>query len=360
MSRTGKLPMLYLSLIIAGMGAWIIGINIWLTRIETVREETHENRLIGDTLSPGRVLNDSTRTVTAGFYVERVSLLSMTDNFWNVDFFLWFEGKDIDSTLFSDIRVVNGKIENIRLLEYQKYPAAAGDSLIYTRALVSAQITKFFSLDDFPTDEHLLTIQLEHISKDYTQFAFIPDTANTRVSSRVKMNGYRVVHKDVHIVTKLHGYKRFFGKNIRTAGIRDLQDFMQLCIGIPIRRHQQHFYFFKLFLGMFASVFLSILALWMSADDDNRIALHVGGFFGGVAACYVTSGLLPQIGTVTIADLLNMFSIALISFTLLHSSAGYLISKKNGVTAMHDRLDRKVFWILSTGYVVTVIVFVFR
>ena len=42
-----------------------------------------------------------------------------------------------------------------------------------------------------------------------------------------------------------------------------------------LKRHLQHIYFFKLFLGMFAAVFISLLALRMSADDDNQIALHV-------------------------------------------------------------------------------------
>lgn len=360
MSLSGKWITVYQSLLITAMCIWVIGTNIWLSRIETIREETHEKRLVGDTIPPGISTGDSVQIVTAGMYIERISRLSMIESVWNVDFFIWFEGRNFDSTLFNEIRAVNGKIQNRNLLEYHKSSLSPGDSLVYMRALFSAEITKFFSLDDFPTDEHLLTIMLEHTYKDYTQFAFIPDIANTRVSSRVRMNGYRVNHEDVHIVTRLHGYQQFFGKDSKTRGVRKLHDFMQLCVGIPIRRHQQHFYFFKLFLGMFAAVFLSLLALWMHADDDNRIALLVGGFFGGVAACYITSGLLPQIGTVTIADLLNMFSIALISFSLLHSSAGYLIGKKNGVTHRHKTLDNNVFWILSMGYVVTVIVFVFR
>ena len=350
----------YIAILTIVMCLWVIGTNIWLTRIETVREETHEKRLVADTVPPVMAAKDSVPAVIAGVYVERIYTMSIVESAWNVDFFLWFEGKGIDSTLFDEIRTVNGKIEGKKVLEYQKYTDTAGDTVVYLRALVNARITKFFSLDDFPTDEHLLTIRIEHIRKDYTRFIFIADTANTGVSSRVRVNGYRVNHKDVQIVTRLHGYQHFFGKNAIDAEKRGLHDFVQLCVGIPIRRHQQYFYFFKLFLGMFAAVFLSLLALWMSIDDNNRIALHVGSFFGGVAACYVTSGLLPQIGTVTIADLLNMFSISLISFSLLHSTICYLICMKNGVTGLQKRLDKKVFLVLSAGYAVTAIVFIFR
>ena len=280
--------------------------------------------------------------VDVGFYVDRISELSVKDVSWTVEFYIWFRWKGEALHLKDDFHVVDGWIES----QVQEVARTDGDQH-YERYRVMARITKSFDVSRFPRDEHLLTISVECPAYQRRELLFVPDQTNTSASSRVHVPAYEVSGNQ--LIEKAHSYRTTRGDPGLPVGSRST--YSQARMGISITRAGWG-YFFKMFQALYVAVAISMLSMFIKPTNvDPRFGLGIGGLFAAVANSYVTSSLIPDTGIMTLADMVNGLGIWMILLTVIQSTISLHLYDGMGAEMLSRRFDRVSFAILSVGYV---------
>jgi hypothetical protein len=274
--------------------------------------------------------------VTIGIYVERIIALSVKDFEWKVEFYIWFRWKGDQVRLQDQFDVVDGTIETVKQLRDQ-----ADGELHYELYRVVAQVTKFFDVARFPCDDHLLTINVETPSRRRDELIFLADTENSAVSSRVRVPGYAIDR--LVALEKPHAYKTGRGDPNIPPGVKTTHS--QFRCGIKIRRPDAGLYV-KMFQALFVACAIALLALFIKPTDvDPRFGLGVGALFAGVANSYLTNSLVPDTGTMTLADMVNGIGIAVILLSLVESTISLYLFDRRGDERLSQQFDRLSFWI---------------
>lgn len=282
--------------------------------------------------------------VKTGIYIERIIELSLPDASWMVDFYIWFHWSDGQVNPGKNFQVVDGEIiEKPELVKQSQQ----GD-IHYQLYRVKAKMTKFFNTSRFPRDDHLLTIKIEDRENHIYSLRYEPDTENTAYSSRVRLHGYEI-YKD-RLVAKPHSYKTSRGDS--SSAVQQQDTFSQLIYGIWIKRPGWGNYT-KMFEGLFAAVAVGMLSFFIRTTTTNRISLGVGSFFASVAANYVASRNLPNIGILTLTDVITGLAMMTIFLVIWHTIIATRLYELHKDERMVHRFDMYGFAIFLTGFVVS-------
>ncbi len=316
-------------------------------RHKLAANETQRTQIDRDAAEPGLTAADSALPegaqpveITTGIYVERIIALSIKEFEWKVEFYIWFRWEGDGIRLEDGFDVVDGTIETVKKLREE----SKGQSH-YELYRVVAQITKFFDVTHFPCDDHLLTINVETPASRRDKIIFRADAENSAVSSRARVPGYAIDR--LVAIEKPHAYKTGRGDPQIPPGVKTT--YSQFRCGIKIRRPDAGLYV-KMFQGLFVACAIALLALFIKPTDvDPRFGLGVGALFAGVANSYVTSSLIPDTGTMTLADVVNGVGIAVILLTLVQSTISLYLFDRRGDEPLSRRFDRISFWIFLIG-----------
>jgi len=323
-----------------------------LSRILTHKraaDRAQSARLDPDAPEPGLTVADTAyaegsvpSVVNAGVYVDRVEALSIPDAHWRVDFYVWFRWTDSTIDPAAGFQLVDGRIDQIELQD-----SLTEGGVRYALFRAEATITKFFDVSRFPCDGHVLTIQIEHPAYEYRRMRYRADAEQCAVSSRVTVQGYRIV--TTVAVVKPHSYRSARG-NPRLSALHKVT-YSQFRYAIVIARAGNGFYF-KMFQALFVAVGIALMAMFIKPSFvDPRFGLGVGALFAAVANSYVASSLVPDTGTLTVADLVNAVGIVTILLTVLQSTISLYVCEQLGNEPASRRFDRVSFWIMAGSYV---------
>jgi hypothetical protein len=280
--------------------------------------------------------------VQAGIYVDRIVELSVKEAGWTVDFYLWFRWKGAGAEPGENFQVVDGWIES-----KEKADEYTNGDEHYRLYRVVARITKFFDVSRFPCDDHVLTVNIESPAFERNELLFVADTQSSGVSSRVQIAGYSI--RQQAILEKPHAYRSTHGDPRLASGTERTHS--QLRMGIWVSRPSWGFYL-KMFIALFGAVGVAILVFFIKPTDvDPRFGLGVGALFAVIANMYVTSSLVPDIGAMTLADMVNVVAILTIFLTLLQSTISLYLYDIKGKEALSRMFDRVSFIVLLAGYV---------
>jgi hypothetical protein len=311
----------------------------------TERHQERMNPNIGEggTKPPSIALPEGAAPVKAqaGIYVDRVVELSVKEAGWTVDFYFWLRWKGTEVDPGENFQVVDGWIES-----KEKADEYTNGDEHYRLYRVVARITKFFDVSRFPCDDHVLTVNIESPAFERNELLFVTDTENSGVSSRVQIAGYTI--RQQAILEKPHAYRSTRGDPRLAAGTERTHS--QLRMGIWISRPSWGFYL-KMFIALFGAVGVAILVFFIKPTDvDPRFGLGVGALFAVIANNYVTSSLVPDIGAMTLADMVNIVGIVTIFLTLLQSTISLYLYDIKGKKALSRHFDRISFIVLLAGY----------
>jgi len=280
--------------------------------------------------------------VTAGIYLDRIVELSVKEVGWTVDFYVWFRWNGQEADPGEKFQVVDGSIES-----KEKITDSTNGDERYTLYRAVAKITKFFDVSRFPRDDHVLTINIETPASERHQLLFVADNESSGVSSRVQIEGYSIYKQAV--LEKPHAYRSTHGDPRLALGTDRVHS--QLRMGVWIYRDGWGF-FLKLFIGLFGSVGVAMLAFFIKPTDvDPRFGLGVGALFAAIANTYITSSLVPDTGVMTLADIINGVSILIIFLTLLESTISLYLYDRQGKVELSRLFDRVSFVIFLSAYV---------
>lgn len=304
--------------------------------------------------------------VTSGIYVERIVDLSIPDASWVADFYIWFRWKNRpvtsdcpfkdDEKIKSGRALVNKKLRpgntfqvvDGEILKQELIKTNSNNNSCYELYHVKAKITKFFNSARFPRDDHLLTLRIEDKEHQIYKLRYIPDKKDSEISSRVKLHGYKV-YKD-ELVRKPHSYKT--GRGDVRLNDTYKETFSQLIYGISIKRPGWGNYI-KMFEGLFSAVAVALLSFFIRTTTTNRISLGVGAFFATVAATYVASRNLPNIGILTLTDVITGIAMLTVFLVIWHTIIATRLYELHKQDTMVHRFDMYGFILFVVCFVVT-------
>jgi|GEM_PF-838155 len=271
--------------------------------------------------------------VQGGMYLDRIQDFDIVRSKWSYEFYAWFKWnpqrinfidlrdsvKGAIAAKNTPIKIVNGDIENIETHSF--FMNSKGDSA-YILFHISGSTTKFFDVSEYPLDNYLLTIQLEHVTDDIHKFVFVPDTINTNVSSRVSVNGFE---KNGHfILSKPHTIKSTLGDPRKASNQHNT--YSQLRLALSIKRGG-----FGLYLKIFITLYIAALLAFLSffAAENDKIRVIVGSLFFAAATLNIIINKIPSTNIISIAEIINDISLITVLLIAGRETLVKFLVKKN-------------------------------
>ena len=296
----------------------------------------------GKTQSESLEIPVSSKKVYIGTYLERVENLDIKESSWTYEFYLWFKWKPNEVDFIGDkdnlhnnelpFTIINGDILKCDLVQRYKDKKS---NIEYVQYFVKAKNTQFFDVSLYPIDKHDLIIPIEHKWLDRTKVYFEPDTIDSKVSSRVMINGYEK-SKDIKLIEKSHAYKSARGNPKFTTGYK--VDFSQYRMAFRIYKGGLSV-ILKLFLILYVAVFVTFIAPFSS--DSSRYT--VGALFTTAGANYILSSKLPATNVYSLAEIINSFCVVVILIMMgLLAILPAVIFKDGLIDSFEKRMNRLI------------------
>jgi hypothetical protein len=280
-----------------------------------------------------QVKKSAPQKVTAGIYLDRIEDFDIVRSKWSYEFYAWFKWDpkkinfiDIKDSLpgaigtqNSPVKIVDGSIDHIETHSF--YLNAKGDSA-YILFHITGATTKFFDVSQYPLDNYMLTLQLEDVKYHINKLVFIPDTANSNVSSRVSVNGFE---KDSNfILSKPHTIKSSLGDPHVSS--KTPNTYSQLRFALYIKRGGLGIYF-KVFVTLFIAALLGFFSFF--AADSDKIRVVVGSLFFAAATLNIIISRIPSTAGISIAEIVNDISLVTILLIAARETLLSFVFKSN-------------------------------
>jgi hypothetical protein len=338
--------------------------SIFLTdKVEQMAKTTNGNlKNIMDPLAPdpGKTkpekyeIGPDTKKVKIGVYLERIEELNIKQSSWTYEFYLWFSWNPNEIDLIgskdrSHINEIPFSIINGDIISANKIDEVYNEkkNIAYIQYFVKAKNTQFFDVSLYPIDQHDLIIPIEHKWLDRTKLVFIPDTIDSKVSSRVNINGYEK-QSTIKLIEKPHAYKSARGNPELDPGYK--VDFSQLRMALRIYKGGLPV-IIKLFIIMFIAVLVTFIAPF--STDPSRYT--VGALFTTAGANYILAQNLPATNTYTLAELINTTCLVIIiSMMFLLAVLPAVIFKDGKVDRVEKRLNGLITLSMFMSFVVII------
>ena len=288
-------------------------------------------------------------TAKIGVYIFSMYNLDFPGNKLNMDFYVWYNYLNDSLKLTETFELVNST-EFAKVGEsYEKY-----DSINYSTFRCNSVVKKEWNVTNFPFDKQKVEIIIEDIDNDNTRLVFIADSLATKIDKDVKLEGWKIKNFGIKVID--HTYETNYGDPTIPDG--EYSTYSRVVIYFTLEREGAGL-FFKLFVGLFISVLISLLTFFVNPTDlDPRFGLSVGAIFAAIASQYVISSTLPQNQKLTLVDVLHDISFIYIFICILISTLSLSLIKKGNVKGS-AKLDRSSFIFLSVSYVILILYFVF-
>ncbi len=279
--------------------------------------------------------------VYVGVYLNQITSISLKDNQFTADFYIWFRWKDKNINPLESFDLVNGNIESKEGIYQDEVKGFK-----YAVCRVDATIKKFWDISRFPLDNHILTIEIEDNDNEEFKLRYIPDEENSGIDPQVQVPGWKI--GTTNATVSAHIYKTNYGDiSLPTDNVSVYSRFI---FSVSIIR-PGYGYFFKLFFTVFIAALVALIALFIKPTDlDPRFGLGAGALFAAVASEVVIASLLPDTNILTLTDKLHIIAI----FFIFLSIAESIISLRlftGGKEENSKRLDRCCFYIFLGVYI---------
>ncbi len=321
------------------------GTLIWVTYQNTVQDLVNIGEAINpDVVEMGLTPEDylaptTAQQVTAGIYIDRIKSLSIKDNLWTVDFYVWFKWKG-DLNPGDSFQVIDGTVDpkDIQLIKN----GTVGDEN-YSLYKVTATITKKFDMNRFPVDDQFLTINIQDTTDQRDKIIFVPDKEESSVGPNVNTPGYGVTQ--FNMTEKPFSYNSTMGDPNVSIGT-----FSQLRTGILLSREDNSVLFISL-IGVFIAV-LAALASLTIMTFQGRFSMEGASMFVLITSMVFISSLVPT-GFITVGHYVAAFAFFVVALCLVESAISIHFHNK-GEKELARRLDLVTVPILAVGFVLIV------
>ncbi len=279
--------------------------------------------------------------VTIGTYVNQIPTMSVKENRFQADFYVWFRWTG-DLKPYESFELANGRIESRQLVLKE---LKTGEHYAVLRC--QATIIRFWDLRRFPFDDHRLSLEIEDSASEDHLLRYVADAENSALSPELQLPGWQpsggAATVDAHV------YKTNYGDLTLPKGAESR--YSRFTFSFDAKRFGPG-PFFKLFFALWVAVLIAMLSLFiLPSEGGPRLGFGVGAIFASVGASYVISNNLPTTAFLTTAEKVNVLTVACVFVTLACSVYSVQRCKKTGDVAWSTRFDRVVLAVLAAAYV---------
>ena len=296
----------------------------------------------GKTQSENLDIPSTSKKVIIGSYLERVEDLNVKESSWSYEFYLWFKWKsnEIDFLGKRDknhknelpFSIINGDVIKCDLVN-QYYDSV--NNIEYIQYFVKAKNTQFFDVSLYPIDKHDLIIPIEHKWLDKNQLYFQPDTIDSKVSSRVMVNGYEKSN-DIKVIEKTHAYKSARGNPKFSSGYK--VDFSQFRMAIRIYKGG-----LSVILKLFLILYIAVLVTFIAPFSTDPSRYTTGALFTTAGANYILASKLPATNIYSLAEIINTLCVVIIIIMMgLLAVLPSVIFKDGIVDSFEKKMNRLI------------------
>lgn len=279
--------------------------------------------------------------VHVGIYVNQIYDVSLRDNRFMADFYVWFRWKNKELKPHETFEVAGGRIETRETI-YQDVV----EGFEYAVVRVTSTVTKYWDVSSFPLDNHHLTIEIEDSQSEDFKLAYIADAENSTINPETQVPGWQI--GPVTNSVSVHQYKTNYGDISLPSG--NASNYSRYVFGVDILR-PGYGYFLKLFLSVFIATLISFLSFAIRPTDlDPRFGLGIGAIFAAVASQYVVTSALPDTNVITMADSLHILSVSYIFLALMESTISLKLCSI-GKTHLSQKMDRFCLAFFTLTYI---------
>jgi hypothetical protein len=264
---------------------------------------------------------DGSREVTVGIHINQISGLSLDENRFYVEAYMWFRWDPTEWPAVNGDGPQVGATGTDRVLPYQTFEIigsqdvtvemnglSPGMAVVRVRATVSQRL----DLSRYPFDNHLLRIAIEDIEKQ-PEVILLPDTAGSTLGPDVFVNGWEI--GPLAAERSETTYRTNFGDFYLDA--RNETTYSRVTFGIPIRRGGDGL-FWKTYIGLLIAVGVTLLSFFVPVDRvDARIELNVGALFAAVGSQWIISADMPPMAGWSLSDRIHALGYATILCSLM-------------------------------------------
>ena len=144
------------------------------------------------------------RTCRVGAYVTDLYGLDVSPRTINADFWLWSVCPSADLDATRRLEFTNAT----QVSQSDRSAQKIGDQY-WSQVKVSGTFRQEFDLSEYPFDKQDVQIQVEDSQFNASQFAYVPDTANSGYDHAISLEGFKIRDFGVRVVT--HTYQTSFG-----------------------------------------------------------------------------------------------------------------------------------------------------
>jgi len=283
-------------------------------------------------------------TVRVGVYIFSLFNLDFPGDKLNADFYVWYNYKDTTLKPAGSFELVNSTEFSKIGQSDQKF-----DTVNYSTFRCNSVIKQDWDVSNFPFDKQTIELEIEDIDNDVSKLVFVPDIAGSKIDKDVHLDGWEI--KDFGMKVVDHTYESNYGDP--SIPRDEYSAYSRVIVYFTIQREGTGL-FFKLFVGLFISVLISIMTFFINPIDlDPRFGLPVGAIFAAIASEYVISSTLPQNQRLTLVDILHVISFIYIFICIVISAISlHLIKHEN------EKASRKLDWYSFYGVTVTYLIIV--
>lgn len=315
------------------IGCWIV----LATAALTADVPTHEE-------SPG-IPKGEQATIQIGMFLLRVPSLSLPNNEFTIDAYVWFRWKgDLDPKPSESFEVTNGTVENKELCE-EKVIKVNGEDIHYACCRITARISQYWDVSSYPFDRHILNVHIEDAKNDEAALQYEVDRGNCGIDESCRITGWTLGEPTAEIAS--HLYHTNYGDLELESGY--VSRFSRFAFSFPMERASIA-YSFKVFNGLHVAVVIALLAFCIKPTNlDPRFGLGIGAIFAAIASQYLIASQLPETGQLTLVDQLHIAGNLTILASLLISVASLTLFER-GREAASRRVDRFALLALTLAY----------
>jgi len=341
------LIIIFLTIIIIG-GFFTFKISKNIIEIASTVSKNMKNTMDPKAPDPGKtqsetlIIPNGSRKVYIGTYLERVEDLNVKESSWSYEFYLWFKwkSKEIDFLGKKDqthknelpFSIINGDIIKCDLVN--QYSDTV-NKVEYIQYFVKAKNTQFFDVSLYPIDKHDLIIPIEHKWLNRDQLYFSPDTIDSKVSSRVMVNGYEKSN-NIKVIEKSHAYKSARGNPKFSSGYK--VDFSQYRMALRIFKGG-----FSVILKLFLILYIAVLVTFIAPFSNDPSRYTTGALFTTAGANYILASKLPATNIYSLAEIINTFCVVIIIIMMgLLAVLPSVIFKDGIIDAFEKRMNRLI------------------
>lgn len=290
--------------------------------------------------------------VYIGMYINRLVDLSIKDNNFSIDYYLWLRWKDSAIKPNKSLELLNGKNACQTVVNENRN----GWNLVTLRC--ESKITKFWDLSRFPLDSQSLELMFEDNFYELGSLEYVPDVNNSNISKSFNVPGWTINNISTQI--SVGDYRSNFGNTTLPDKNPSMYSRYTYKINL-VRRFADYGFTIKLFLPILVSMLISLLQYFVPIDNGLRLNLGVGAIFASVGASYAITSSLPPNSNLSVAELINLVTIWAIIVCLCGTVYSQYLFRLQGDIIESNKFDTRFVSITATTYVALVaIIITFR